>query len=79
GACGWWNTDAEFVVALTHLQWENGAHCGKEVNINWQGKSATAKIVDECMGCPYLGLDFSQSLFSFFVGAGNNEAVGWIW
>ncbi|KAJ7445870.1 RlpA-like double-psi beta-barrel-protein domain-containing protein-containing protein [Mycena latifolia] len=79
GACGWWNTDSEFVVALTHLEWDNGANCGREVHISWQGKSTTAKIVDECMECPWDALDFSQSLFSFFVGEGNNEEVGYIY
>ncbi|KAJ7440158.1 RlpA-like double-psi beta-barrel-protein domain-containing protein-containing protein [Mycena latifolia] len=79
GACGWFNTDSEFVVALTALEWNNGANCGKEISISWQGKSTTAKIVDECMDCPENGLDFSQSLFSFFVGEGNNEQVGIIY
>ncbi|KAJ6514532.1 hypothetical protein DFH09DRAFT_1333021 [Mycena vulgaris] len=76
GACGWYNSDTEFVVALTHLEWDNGANCGKEISISWQGKSTTAKI---CMSCPWDGLDFSQSLFSFFVGEGNNEEVGIIY
>ncbi|KAJ6615002.1 hypothetical protein B0H10DRAFT_2042860 [Mycena sp. CBHHK59/15] len=79
GACGGWNTDSQFVVALTTLEWNNGANCYKDVYITWQGKSATAQIVDECMGCPWDGLDFSQSLFSHFVGEGNNEAVGIIY
>ncbi|KAJ7689478.1 RlpA-like double-psi beta-barrel-protein domain-containing protein-containing protein [Mycena rosella] len=79
GACGWVNSDSEFVVALTTLEWNNGVNCGKEIAISWQGKSTTAKIVDECMDCPMDGLDFSQSLFSFFVGEGNNVQVGIIY
>jgi len=79
GACGAWHTDSEFVVALTTLMWDNGAHCGKEIQISSRGKSTTAKIVDECMGCPYNGLDLSQSLFSFFVGEGNNNIVGMLY
>ncbi|KAJ7100135.1 RlpA-like double-psi beta-barrel-protein domain-containing protein-containing protein [Mycena belliarum] len=79
GACGWTNSDSEFVVALTAQQWDNGAHCGKEISISWKGKTTNAKIVDECMGCPMGGLDFSQGLFSFFVGQGNNNNVGIIY
>ncbi|KAJ7446102.1 hypothetical protein FB451DRAFT_791325 [Mycena latifolia] len=80
GACGTWNKNSEYVVALTHLEWNNGANCFKEVYITYNGMSAVAKIVDECMGCPWHGLDFSQSLFGHFVGGEqNNEEVGIIY
>ncbi|KAJ6479963.1 hypothetical protein C8R47DRAFT_1136518 [Mycena vitilis] len=80
GACGDHHEDSEFVVALTHLQWDGGSHCNKQVYITYNGMSAVGTIVDECMGCPYNGLDFSQSLFGHFVGGEqNNEAVGIIY
>lgn len=28
-------------------QWNNGANCGKEITITYNGKSTNAKIVDE--------------------------------
>ncbi|KAJ7684202.1 hypothetical protein DFH06DRAFT_1154996 [Mycena polygramma] len=80
GACGDHHEDSEFVVALTQLQWDGGSHCNKQVYITYNGMSAVATIVDECMGCPYNGLDFSQSLFGHFVGGEqNNEVVGYIY
>ncbi|KAJ7277111.1 RlpA-like double-psi beta-barrel-protein domain-containing protein-containing protein, partial [Mycena rebaudengoi] len=79
GACGSYNSDSEFVVAMSVQQWNNGANCGKEITITYNGKRTNAKIVDECMICPYDGLDFSQSLFSYFVGQGNNLEVGIIY
>ncbi|KAJ7145584.1 RlpA-like double-psi beta-barrel-protein domain-containing protein-containing protein [Mycena epipterygia] len=80
GACGEWHQDSEYVVALTHLDWNNGANCGKEVYITYNGMSAVAKIVDECMGCPEKGLDASQGLFGHFVGGVQNDlSVGIIY
>ncbi|KAJ7052135.1 hypothetical protein C8F01DRAFT_1337948 [Mycena amicta] len=68
------------VVALSHLNWDGSSHCDKKLSISYNGKSADAIIVDECMGCPPWGLDFSQSLFGHFVGGEqNNEEVGIIY
>ncbi|KAJ7053681.1 hypothetical protein C8F01DRAFT_1329362 [Mycena amicta] len=68
------------VVALSHLNWDGSSNCGKKLSISYNGKSADAIIVDECMGCPPWGLDFSQSLFGHFVGGEqNNEEVGIIY
>ncbi|KAJ6566952.1 hypothetical protein B0H19DRAFT_939657, partial [Mycena capillaripes] len=80
GACGAFHSDSEFVVALTTQEWDGGANCNKDVYITYNGMSAVAKIVDECMGCPWGGLDFSQSLFGHFVGGEqNNGNVGIIY
>ncbi|KIY71615.1 hypothetical protein CYLTODRAFT_110292 [Cylindrobasidium torrendii FP15055 ss-10] len=66
GACGGYNSGNEFVVAMSAQDWEGGAHCGKQITININGKSTQATIVDECMGCPSGDLDFSEGLFTFF-------------
>ncbi|KAF7289192.1 hypothetical protein MIND_01380300 [Mycena indigotica] len=73
GACGEWNNDQQYIVAISHLNYNNGQYCGKEISISYQGKTANAKIVDECMGCPEWGLDLSQSLFGHFVGGVQND------
>ncbi|KAF7358985.1 hypothetical protein MSAN_01239000 [Mycena sanguinolenta] len=77
GACGQWHQDSEWVVALPYYLWDGGSHCGEQVHITANGMSATATIVDECgQGCAS-DLDFSQSLFGYFVGGEqNNEQVG---
>lgn len=41
--------------------------------MNYNGKTATATILDECPGCPYGGLDLSRGLFDFF--ASESEGV----
>ncbi|KAF7314887.1 hypothetical protein MIND_00002400 [Mycena indigotica] len=77
GACGAWHQDSEFVVALSHQNFNNGQYCNKQVTISYNGKTGTGIIVDECMGCPDWGLDLSQSFFGHFVGGQqNNNLVG---
>ncbi|KAH9989780.1 hypothetical protein BJV77DRAFT_930084, partial [Russula vinacea] len=49
-------------------QYNGGSLCGKSITITYQGKSAGATIVDECMGCPYGGLDLTEDLFSYLAG-----------
>ncbi|KAG6335157.1 hypothetical protein ID866_3941 [Astraeus odoratus] len=36
------------------------------ITITVNGRSTQAQIMDECPGCPYAGLDFSEGLFKFF-------------
>ncbi|KAL0951149.1 hypothetical protein HGRIS_007883 [Hohenbuehelia grisea] len=66
GACGGVNSPGDHVVAMSKLDWDGGAHCGKTVTITIEGKSTQATIVDECMGCPSGALDFTTGLFKFF-------------
>ncbi|TFK41128.1 RlpA-like double-psi beta-barrel-protein domain-containing protein-containing protein [Crucibulum laeve] len=66
GACGGVNTDSDFIVALNAPQWDGGSHCYKTVTITYSGKTASAQIVDECLGCPPNALDLSDGLFAFF-------------
>ncbi|KAJ7756586.1 hypothetical protein B0H16DRAFT_1538466 [Mycena metata] len=80
GACGGWNSNSQYVVAMSQIDWDGGAHCNKQVYITYNGMSAVAEIVDECEECPHMALDFSQSLFGHFVGGEqNNEEVGYIY
>lgn len=69
GACGEVNVDSDFIVALNSPQFGSGypgPNCFKQVQINANGKSATATIMDQCPGCAYGDLDMSPSLFSHF-------------
>lgn len=66
GACGGTNKASDFIVAMNVPQWDGGSHCYKTVTITYGGKSTQAQVVDECMGCPYGGLDFSRGLFQYF-------------
>ncbi|KAI0766862.1 RlpA-like double-psi beta-barrel-protein domain-containing protein-containing protein, partial [Trametes elegans] len=67
-ACGFTNKDTDHIVAINTVQWAGGAHCSASITIIYHGKSAQAKIVDKCTGCPYPGLDLSPALFSYLAG-----------
>ncbi|EPT00121.1 hypothetical protein FOMPIDRAFT_1060511 [Fomitopsis schrenkii] len=69
-ACGGYDSDGDFVVALNAAQWDNGAHCYKTITIWYGSKSTQAKITDMCPGCPYGGLDLSRGLFGFLADLG---------
>ncbi|KAF9036690.1 hypothetical protein BJ165DRAFT_1604319 [Panaeolus papilionaceus] len=69
GACGKVNVESDFIVALNAEQFGSGypgPNCEKTITMTYNGKTATAKIMDMCPGCPYGGLDLSRSLFRYF-------------
>ncbi|KZT28537.1 hypothetical protein NEOLEDRAFT_1058556 [Neolentinus lepideus HHB14362 ss-1] len=69
GACGQNNVESDFIVALNSDMYGSGypgPNCFKSITITANGKTAVATIMDECPGCPYGGLDFSQGLFEHF-------------
>jgi len=78
-ACGKTYTNQDFIVALNTEQYAGGVLCFETITIMAMGKTATAQIVDECMGCPFKGLDLSPSLFRFFAPEGDGVIYGsWI-
>lgn len=67
GACGWTNSDSDFVVAIDSAMYSGGSHCGKQLSITntKTGQTQSAQAVDECPTCSSNGsLDMSPSLFS---------------
>ncbi|KAI0738070.1 hypothetical protein C8Q80DRAFT_1293786 [Daedaleopsis nitida] len=58
-ACGSFDHDGDFIVALNTHQWDDGSHCYAPITVSYQGKSANAKITDECEECPYGAIDLS--------------------
>lgn len=82
GACGQTNVPGDFIVALTHLQFGSGYPaevCFSSITIEVDGKQAQATIMDECMGCPYGGLDFSKGLFEYFAPTSVGVLTGNWW
>jgi hypothetical protein len=63
GNCGTTNYASQLVVAVSTQIYDNGAHCGKSVQINYDGKSVMAKVVDSCPGCGKDDLDMSSTAF----------------
>ncbi|KAJ9112243.1 hypothetical protein QFC22_006327 [Naganishia vaughanmartiniae] len=69
GACGEWNNDSDYIVALNSEQYGGGypgPECFKQIQIWANGQTATATIMDECPSCSYGQLDLSPSLFNHF-------------
>ncbi|KAI0427198.1 riboflavine-aldehyde-forming enzyme [Xylaria sp. FL1042] len=61
GFCGWTNGDNDAVVALS--PGEVNGKCGKMINIHYNGKTASAKVVDKCPGCGAGSIDVSPTVF----------------
>ncbi|KAI9064245.1 hypothetical protein FKP32DRAFT_1666032 [Trametes sanguinea] len=68
-ACGSFDHDSDFIVAINTHQWDSGSHCYEKITIDYQGKSTGAMITDECEECPYGAIDLSPSLFSYLAGS----------
>ncbi|KAI9572946.1 RlpA-like double-psi beta-barrel-protein domain-containing protein-containing protein [Boletus coccyginus] len=76
GACGATNGPGDFIVALNSAEYDGGAHCFQMITITINGKTAQAQITDECLGCAFGGLDFSQGLFEYFAPVSEGELYG---
>jgi len=82
GACGQYNVASDWIVALNVLQYGGGYPgplCFQSITIQYGGKTAQATIMDECMGCPYGGLDFSRGLFDYFASESEGVLYGLWW
>mmetsp|Transcript_1874 Transcript_1874/g.1844 ORF Transcript_1874/g.1844 Transcript_1874/m.1844 type:complete len:230 (+) Transcript_1874:130-819(+) len=73
GACGKTNQDTDYIVAVSHILYEenqvNGnsndnSLCGKKIKATYEGNSVEVTVVDSCEGCSENDLDFSPSAFS---------------
>ncbi|KAJ7285665.1 hypothetical protein C8J57DRAFT_1285493 [Mycena rebaudengoi] len=82
GACGGYNNDNDFIVALNQQTFGYSypsKYCNKMITMTYGGKTTQAKIVDSCPGCPYRGLDLSPGLFSFFASQDKGIIYGDWW
>ncbi|KAJ6623451.1 hypothetical protein B0H10DRAFT_2009786 [Mycena sp. CBHHK59/15] len=83
GACGGYNSDSDFIVALNQDTFGYSypsKYCNKKITMTYGGKTATATIVDSCPGCPSpSGLDLSPGLFSYFGSQDLGVIMGTWW
>ncbi|KAF8879923.1 RlpA-like double-psi beta-barrel-protein domain-containing protein-containing protein [Infundibulicybe gibba] len=73
GACGFYSSESENIVALSQLLFDTypGATgnpnlnpvCGQQVQISANGKTIFARAVDRCESCAYNDLDLSPAAF----------------
>ncbi|KAJ7123963.1 Non-catalytic module family EXPN protein [Mycena crocata] len=64
GACGNPIQDSDHAVALATDSYAGGAHCGKNINVQYNGASLVLKVVDLCPGCTAGGLDLTAGSFA---------------
>ncbi|KAJ7229183.1 hypothetical protein GGX14DRAFT_296155, partial [Mycena pura] len=69
--------DSDWYVAMNVPQFgDGGGCCGKQVRIDYNGKSTVATCVDQCASCPLAGeLDMTKGLFEFFTDGNLDEGV----
>ncbi|KAF8507574.1 RlpA-like double-psi beta-barrel-protein domain-containing protein-containing protein [Hysterangium stoloniferum] len=92
GACGITNNDNQPIVAISEILFDNAPGyngqnpnknplCGRKLNVNYQGKTATVEVTDRCTGCSQFSLDFSPSVFNSLSdpSVGRLHQVEWSW
>ncbi|KAJ6592720.1 RlpA-like double-psi beta-barrel-protein domain-containing protein-containing protein, partial [Mycena capillaripes] len=80
GACGTVLQNSDFVVALGADTWDNRAHCGETVTVEFNGASISVIVADMCEGCVSLHGSHSIDLSEGAIAAldTNYEADGLI-
>ncbi|KAF8994182.1 RlpA-like double-psi beta-barrel-protein domain-containing protein-containing protein [Cyathus striatus] len=74
GACGIWNSDADYIVAVSAQYFDtfpgyasgdpnSNPLCGRYLQANYQGRSVTVRITDRCVGCAYGDIDLTPAAF----------------
>ncbi|KAF5365270.1 hypothetical protein D9758_005359 [Tetrapyrgos nigripes] len=78
GACGVTNSNSDPIVAISSQIFNNGL-CGRQMNVNFQGRSVTVTVVDSCPGCGSGDIDLSPSAFSQLAdpSVGRIQGVQW--
>lgn len=79
GACGGHNGENDFIIAISHLIWDGGSHCGDTVTISYRGQTVQATVVDECMGCDPNHIDLSPGLLHHIAGPGTDQVTDAVW
>ncbi|RHZ87492.1 hypothetical protein Glove_34g119 [Diversispora epigaea] len=69
GACGFYNSADDCIIALNTEQFGPGnpnlnPNCNRLVEITYGKKTVIAKITDKCPGCNYGSLDLSPAAFA---------------
>jgi len=68
GSCGTPFDTNDMIVAMNAVQMEGTSQCGREVRIQYGGKTVIAKVTDTCPAqfCQPGALDLSQAVFKQF-------------
>ncbi|WVQ65490.1 hypothetical protein V866_003260 [Kwoniella sp. B9012] len=79
GACGWWNVNEDYIVALNSAQYQKngGSNCGQGITLtnSANGKKIVVTVADECPTCDDGSLDLSPSAFSALTDGNMDQGV----
>ncbi|KAJ7089020.1 RlpA-like double-psi beta-barrel-protein domain-containing protein-containing protein, partial [Mycena crocata] len=76
GSCGWQIQNSDFIVALGEGHYDNGAHCGQTINVEYNGRSISLTVADRCPGCQGdNGIDLSEGAMAALDGNYLNDGV----
>ncbi|KAI0336341.1 hypothetical protein GY45DRAFT_390985 [Cubamyces sp. BRFM 1775] len=78
-ACGSYDDGNAYVIALSSEHYENGAHCYKQVTLEYNGKKVQATVTDECPGCNGAQADLSRPLFQALAPLDQGVIYGTWW
>ena len=91
GACGFENTSADSICAVSHIIWDaastssnpnNNPLCGKMIRITrydptrGHNSSVDVEVVDRCVGCASTDLDLSLTMFDDLAEESQGRVVG---
>jgi hypothetical protein len=85
GSCGTTASNSDLVVALSHLDMNNGANpnnnplCGTMINIYYNGGVHSARVFDTCPVCAAGSLDLTEALFNAVAPGGDGRVHGVSW
>ncbi|EMD32260.1 expansin-like protein [Gelatoporia subvermispora B] len=79
GACGNQLNDGELVAALSSDVYDDGANCGRSIQIEWEGNSVTATVQDLCPGCDSTSVDLTPTAFEALAPLSVGRLTGATW
>lgn len=85
--CGTSSTDSDFVCAISKQLYDTltnnediSQYCGKTIDITYNGKTITVKVVDSCESCDANHLDLSPSAFQALANPDLGVIdITWVW
>ncbi|KAM5530382.1 hypothetical protein V8D89_015943 [Ganoderma adspersum] len=63
GACGTPIQNNDLAVALSSAQYAGGSNCFRRVQVNYQGRSVNATVMDLCAACVSGDIDLTEGTF----------------
>ncbi|KAI1815281.1 RlpA-like double-psi beta-barrel-protein domain-containing protein-containing protein [Poronia punctata] len=89
GACGVYSSESDAVVAISTALFDpqtpngnpnNNALCGRQIQINRDGRSVVVAVEDRCVGCAENDLDVPVAIFQQLANVDDGRVdMTWHW